>query len=218
MILRGLAVFLVCLNLGVALWWSLHRDAPPPAPPPLAAGTAGLVLLGEAEAPPPPDQAELGAVPVPMPDAAACVSLGPFPTPAELRVTMNALTPHVARIEFREVAATASRGWRVFLPAAGTRDAALATARELSGKGVEDIFVVTSGAAENTVSLGMFRDRANAEKRRDELAALGYQPVLEPGTAEGAEWWIDFTAEPGFDWRARVPRPDGLEARAVACE
>src|SRR5688572_17896616 len=217
MILRGLAVFLVCLNLGVGLWWWLHRDAAPPGPPPLDAGTGTLVLLGEAEGPPPPDQAEVGAVPVPMPDSAVCISLGAFSTPAELRVAMNALTPHVARIQFREVAATEARGWRVFLPAAGSREDALATARALAAKGVRDYYVVTAGAAENTVSLGLFRDQTNAEKRRDEVAALGFQPVLEPRTAEGSEWWIDFAAEPGFDWRARVSRPDGLEARSVAC-
>ena len=217
MILRGLAVLLVCLNLGVGLWWWLHRDAPPPAPPPPAAGVATLVLLGEADAPPPSDQAEVGAVPVPMPASAACVTLGPFATPAELRVTMNALTPHVARIAFREVAATGARGWRVYLPAAGSREDALATARDLAAKGVRDVYVVTAGAAENTVSLGLFRDPANAEKRRDELAALGFQPVLEPRAAEGSEWWIDFAAGQDFDWRAHAPRPDGLEARAVAC-
>lgn len=217
MILRGLVVFLVCLNLGVGLWWWGHPEPPSPAPPALAAGTGTLVLLGEAEAPPSPDAADVGSVPVPMPETAACVSLGPFATPAELRVAMNALTPLVARIQFREAAATELRGYRVYLPAAGDRGAALATARQLAASGVKDYYVVTAGADENTVSLGLFRDLANAEKRRDELAALGYQPVLEPRTSEGAEWWIDFAAEPGFDWRAVVRRPDGLEARAVAC-
>ena len=217
MILRGLAVFLVCLNLGVGLWWWLHRAAPPPAPPPPAAGVATLVLLGEADAPPPSDQAEVGAVPVPMPEAPVCLSLGPFSTPAELRVAMNALTPLVARIQYREVAATALRGYRVFLPAAGNREEALATARNLASRGVRDYYVVTAGEQENTVSLGLFRDLGNAEKRRDELSALGFQPVLEPRTAEAPAWWIDLAAEAGFDWRTPLPRQDGLEARTVDC-
>jgi len=218
MILRGLAVFLLCLNLGVALWWIAHPGAVVAPPPPLAAGTGSLVLLGEAEAPPPSDQAEVGAVPVPMPAMAACLSLGPFDTPAELRVAMNALTPHVARIQFREVAATELRGYRVFLPAAGNREAALATARQLAARGVRDYYVVTAGEQENTVSLGLFRDLDNAGKRRDELTALGFQPVLEPRTTHAPAWWIDLAAEAGFDWKARLPHSDGIDAKPVACD
>jgi hypothetical protein len=217
-ILRGLVVFLACLNLGVGLWWLMHRDPVEAPPPALEAGTGSLVLLGEAELPPPPDQAEVGAVPVPMPAAPACYSLGAFSTPAELRVAMNALTPHVARIQFREVASTELRGYRVYLPAAGSREEALATARQLAARGVRDYYVVTAGAQENTVSLGLFRDLGNAETRRDELAALGFQPVLEPRTSAGTTWWIDFAAEPDFDWKARLANGDGLEATPVACE
>jgi hypothetical protein len=217
MILRGLVVFLVCLNLGVGLWWLLHREVVVVEPPALEEGTGRLVLLGEAEAPPPPDLADVGSVPVPMPEAPVCLSIGPFSTPAELRVAMNALTPLVARIQYREVAATALRGYRVYLPAAGNREEALATARNLASRGVRDYYVVTAGEQENTVSLGLFRDLGNAEKRRDELAELGFQPVLEPRTAEAPAWWIDLAAEAGFDWRTPLPRQDGLEARTVDC-
>ena len=217
MILRGLVVFLVCLNLGVGLWWLMHREPVPASPPAVESGTGSLVLLGEAEAPPSPDLADIGAVPVPMPATAACLTLGPFATPAELRAAMNALTPLVARIQFREAASTALHGYRVYLPAAGSREEALATARQLAARGVRDYYVVTAGAQENTVSLGLFRDLGNAEKRRDELVALGVQPILEPRTTEGPEWWIDFAAEPEFDWRTPLPRADGLQAKPVDC-
>ena len=217
MILRGLVVFLACLNLGVGLWWLMHREPVVAPPPAIESGTGTLVLLGEAEAPPPPDLADVGAVPVPMPATAACLTLGPFATPAELRAAMNALTPLVARIQFREAASTALHGYRVFLPAANSREEALATARQLAARGVRDYYVVTAGAQENTVSLGLFRDLGNAEKRRDELVALGVQPILEPRTTEGSEWWIDLAAEPDFDWRTPLPRADGLQANAVDC-
>ena len=217
MILRGLVVFLACLNLGVGLWWLMHREPVVAPPPAIESGTGTLVLLGEAEAPPPPDLADVGAVPVPMPATAACLTLGPFATPAELRAAMNALTPLVARIQFREVASTALHGYRVYLPAAGSREEALATARQLAARGVRDYYVVTAGAQENTVSLGLFRDLGNAEKRRDELAALGVEPILEPRTTEGSEWWIDLAAEPEFDWRTPLPRADGLQAKPVDC-
>lgn len=218
MILRGLVVLLVCLNLGVGAWW-LAQDEPRPAPPPpIDAGVGSLVLLGEAEALPSADQQELGAVPVPMPATPGCLTIGPFATPAELRAAMAALTPGVARIQFREVAATQLRGYRVYLPASGSREAALAAARQLAARGVRDYYVVTAGDQENTVSLGLFRDLANAEKRRDELSAQGFAAVLEPRTEDAAQWWIDLAAEPGFDWQPLLPKARGIEARPVACE
>ena len=217
MILRSIVVLLVCLNLGVGIWWALRPERAVAPPPPLEQGTGSLVLLGEAELPPPSDASEVGAVPVPMPDAPVCHSLGPFATPAELRVAMNALTPRVGRIQFREVSATELRGYRVYLPAAGSREAALATARQLAARGVRDYYVVTAGAQENTVSLGLFRDLGNAEKRRDELSKQGFEAVLEPRTEDAAQWWIDYAAEPGFDWRVLLPGRNDIDARPVDC-
>lgn len=217
MILRGLVVLLLCLNLGAGAWWLAQRAPVSVPPPPIDAGVGSLVLLGEAEAPPSPDQVELGAVPVPMPEAPGCVTIGPFETPAELRAAMAALTPSVARIQFREVAATQLRGYRVYLPATGSRETALAAARQLAARGLRDYYVVTAGDQENTVSLGLFRDLANAEKRRDELSGQGFSAVLEPRTEDAAQWWIDLAAEPGFDWRALLPAAQGIQSRPTAC-
>lgn len=217
MILRGLVVLLACMNLGVALWWWLHAPPSPPAAPPLPSGVASLVLLGEVEAPPSSDLVELASVPVPLPATPACLSIGPFETPAQLRTAMSALTPLVARIQYRELQATSLRGYRVFLPAAATREQALASARELAARGVRDYYVVTAGEQENTVSLGLFRELANAEARRDELMAMGFQPRLEPRTELAPQWWIDIAAEPGLDWRAAVGGDARLDGRPAPC-
>ncbi|KFN50248.1 SPOR domain-containing protein [Arenimonas composti] len=217
MILRGLVVFLCCLNLGVGLWWALQREKPVLLPPPVDTGVGSLVLLGEAGPPPTPEQADTAGIPVPVPADVECLTLGPFATPAEMRAAMGALAPHVARIEFREVAAGESRGWRVFLPAAGDREQALAAGRALAAKGVNDYYVVTGGADVNTVSLGAFRDLANAERRRDQIAALGFEPVLEARPAAAPVWWIDLASEPGLDWAALLPRREGVSAQALEC-
>jgi len=217
-ILRGLVVLLACLNLGVGAWWLAQRAPVPAPPPPTDAGVGSLVLLGESEAPPSADDMDAGAAPVPMPATPGCLTLGPFGTPAELRAAMAALTPAVARIQFREVAATQLRGYRVYLPASGSREAALAAARQLAARGVRDYYVVTAGDQENTVSLGLFRDLANAEKRRGELSAQGFAAVLEPRTEDAAQWWIDLAAEPGFDWKALLRASAGVQASPIACE
>lgn len=217
MILRGLVVLLVCMNLGVGLWWWSHR-APVPAPPPATdVGTGGLVLLGEAEAPPTAEQIDAGLPPVPMPEQPACLSIGPFESPAAMRAAVSALAPLAARIQFREVQAEALRHYRVFLPAAPTREQALATARAMAARGVADYYVVTAGEQENTVSLGQFRELANAEARRAQIAGLGFEARLEPRTERVAQWWIDLAGEPGLDWRSALGAPVGVVARPVDC-
>ncbi|HWT15559.1 MAG TPA: SPOR domain-containing protein [Patescibacteria group bacterium] len=161
----------------------------------LEAGVGSLVLLGEVETPPSADAAEVGAVPVPMPDVPGCLTLGPFATPAELR------------------------GYRVYLPASGSREAALAAARQLATRGVRDYYVVTAGDQENTISLGLFRDGDNAARRRDEVKALGLDVQLSERTEDTPEYWLDYAVSPAqqFDWRDRVPDRLELSARDLPC-
>jgi hypothetical protein len=218
MLLRVLVVLLLCMNLAVAAWWALH-DAPAPEPPPPATdpGVASLVLLSESPRPPPAASAELSTDPGPLPAGSACLSLGPFETAEALRGAMNLLLPRVDRIQYREVAATVLRGYQVSLPPAASRADALALARALAARGINDYYVVTAGEAENSVSLGIFKDLANATQRRDAVTALGFAPVMESRTSQEPQWWIDLAAPAGFDWRGLLPEADALRAVDAPC-
>lgn len=218
MVLRALIVLLLCMNVGVALWWAGHRELAPPAQPATERGVSSLRLLSEIERPPTRvnDAAELSTAPEAVSAASVCLSLGPFATPAELRRSMNLLMPRVERIQFREVAATALRGYRVFLPAAGSRAQALESARTLSTRGISDYYVVTAGDQQNTVSLGIFRTLENASKRRDAVAALGFNPSLEARTEAVPQWWIDVAAPADFDWQSLLPQTE-LKAVSAPC-
>jgi hypothetical protein len=134
-----------------------------------------------------------------------------------MRGALNALTPYVSRIQYREAHATETRGYWVYLPATSSREQALAIARQLSAKGVRDYYVVTAGDQQNTISLGLFRDRGNAEKRRNEVAALGFVPDLVTRTEELPVYWLDFATDPQhtFDWREHVAQRDLREEPAI---
>lgn len=213
--LRALLLLLTMMNLGVGAWWALHRSPIHARLPALDANVPPLVLLHEgpqaaaAEAALPVEAEELGEQPV-------CLSLGPLETPAELRRVMAALTPRVARIQFRETASTRLRGYRVFLPAAGSRAQALATARSLAARGINDYYVVTAGDQQDTVSLGIFRELANAEARQRQIGELGYQARIEARTEPAPQWWVDLAAVSGFDWRNALP-DSALQATPVVC-
>lgn len=202
MLVRVIVLLLVVLNLGAAAWIaSTYRDAPPAEA--TADATPRLVLLSERDA------ANPVASPAPAAtrrDDEACASLGPFSNQADLRVAMNALTPLTRRIQFREGKLAQSRGWWVYLPPFPTRELALEAARDLSSRGVGDYYVISAGDQQNTISLGLFRERANAELRQAELTALNLNPLLGERSEEMPVYWIDYAhaRDAPVDWRARL--------------
>ncbi|MCO5095057.1 SPOR domain-containing protein [Denitratimonas tolerans] len=224
MLTRSLIAILLVMNLVVAAWlWlrpvPLQVQAEPQAP---ASNAPTLVLLSEEEDPAPAGDlrlAEPDGPPEPTPglDRLVCLEIGPFLTQADLRRAMNAFTPSAERLQFRETRALASRGYWVYLPAQGSRDAALATARELSAKGLRDYYVVAAGERENTISLGLFREMNNARQRHEQVRALGFDAQLQTRSDEIPNYWIDLMVDKEFDWQSRVAGYPGVTAATVAC-
>ncbi|HEY6943059.1 SPOR domain-containing protein [Dokdonella sp.] len=198
MFVRVLFLLLLALNLGGACWLAFANRPQPEAMPATDPGVPRLELLAERDA---DDHAELASAPESPADLAndQCRRFGPFPTQADARAAMNVLTPLTKRIRTREEHATQTRGYWVYLPAMPTREQALSTARELAAKGVHDYYVVTAGDQQNTISLGLFRDQGNAERRRAEIAALGFTPKVNTRTEDLPVYWLEFAlagAEP----------------------
>ncbi len=221
MLSRMLFLLLLAINIGVAGWLYFAPQRTAPAFAPTDPGVAKLVLLSEREHAGEANAAELASAPESPADLRndRCLSIGPFPTQADVRAALNALTPRVARIQYREAHATETRGYWVFLPAQPSREQALALARQLSSRGVRDYYVVTAGEQQNTISLGLFRDQGNAEKRRNEIAALGFAPELIARTEELPVYWIDFAEDPRnpVNWRSHVAAASELRQQPVTC-
>ncbi|HPA00759.1 MAG TPA: SPOR domain-containing protein [Chiayiivirga sp.] len=224
MLTRALIALLLTMNMVLALWLAL-RPAPADggaASPASSRGIPTLRLLSEeedlaaarvesaAEPDGPPE-------PTPDPDRLLCLEIGPFLTQSDLRRAMNAMTPLAERLQFRETRALANRGYWVYLPAQGSRDAALATARTLSSKGLRDYYVVTAGERENTISLGLFREEGNARQRHEQVRALGFDAQLQPRSDEIPNYWIDLMGDSTVDWAARIAGYPGAEGKAVPC-
>ncbi|GAA0712789.1 SPOR domain-containing protein [Dokdonella soli] len=219
MFVRALFLLLLALNLGGACWllFAHHPQSGRAATDP---GVPKLALLSERDGGDAAD-AELATAPESKADLAndQCRTLGPFPTQADTRAAMNALTPLTKRIRTRETRAPQTRGYWVYLPAMPNREQALGTARTLSQKGVRDYYVVTAGDQQNTISLGLFRDQGNAERRRAEIAALGFTPQVNTRTEDLPAYWLDYAlagSEP-LDWRRRVTAQRDLREDAIDC-
>ncbi|HET8897840.1 MAG TPA: SPOR domain-containing protein [Rhodanobacteraceae bacterium] len=220
MFLRLLFLLLLALNLGVA-GWLVFGDKVPPLPPVTDPGVPELRLLSEQGSPTNDPSAELTGAPqsIKPQQGDRCFSLGPFPTEADVRKALDAMSPHVSRIQFRQEQATASRGWWVFLPALPDRDSAIKVARQLSDKGVRDYYVVTAGDRQNTISLGLFHDPANAERRRAEIAALGFKPSLNERTEQLPLYYVDYALAAGqnLDWASYLGNRSDLTRQPMGC-
>ena len=218
MLPRALVLLLVVMNLGAFAWWMLHADARQAPAPTTKAGVAPLVLLSEAEqARQGGSSAELDAAPDPDSATPRCLSIGPLATPAELRRAMDTLTPLAGRIQYRQAIGSRLDGYRVYIPALASRDAALDAGRKLADKAIKDYYVVTSGAQENTIALGLFHDLANAQARRDAVRAAGFDARLEPRLDDAPQYWIDAAVPRDFDWSAHLSGYAGLGAKDIAC-
>lgn len=242
MFVRVLFALLLALNLAAGYWLFVAPGSKPAELSSTDSGVPKLVLLSEAEqaAPTPAkassmqDAAKLPAASAALakpasdkPDGSAvakpvneqCVSLGPFATQSDMRSAIKTLTPQVARIQFRESHVTELRGAWVYLPASNNHERALAIARQLSSKGVHDYYVVTAGEQPNAISLGLFHDPANAEKRRAEIASLGFSPKVAQRSDEVTVYFVDYaqTTTPKLDWRAQLPERMDVHEESIAC-
>lgn len=224
MFLRLLFVLLSALNIAVGAWLLLGqpyaRGGSPTDP-----DVAELRLLSEL-----PELAATGssgasadsALPapsVPQPELNyGCVALGPFATPQDLRVARKALAAQATRMRSRQEQASQASGWWVYLPAAGSRAQALEQARQLGAHAIGDYFVVSSGDQPNTISLGLFKDPANARKRRDEVIAAGFPARMSERSESVPEYWLDLVVadRTRFDWRNRIPT-GGIGSHGTAC-
>ncbi|HEV2622923.1 MAG TPA: SPOR domain-containing protein [Frateuria sp.] len=223
MVLRLLFVLLIALNIAVGAWLLLGQDdahgrsiADP--------GVPVLHLLSEqpvppaavASAPPPPASAPAATHAEAL--QARCLAIGPFATPQDLRNARAALTSPGTRMRSRQEHTTETRGWWVYLPAPGNRAQALALARRLDTAHVGDYFVMSSGDQSNAISLGLFKDPANARKRRDEVTTAGFAAQIQERTELVPEYWLDLVVADGanFDWRGRV-RGVGVSSHSATC-
>ncbi|OOG51006.1 SPOR domain-containing protein [Rhodanobacter sp. C01] len=223
MFLRLLFVLLSAFNIAVGAWLLLgqpYAHGGSPTDP----GVAELRLLSELPTTP------VSAVSVPaaaVTSAAAtssqaisysCLALGPFATPQDLRNARQALAAQATRMRSRQEQASQTSGWWVYLPAAGSRQQALEQARQLGAHNFNDYFVVSSGDQPNTISLGVFKDPANARKRRDEVIAAGFPARMSERGDSVPEYWLDLVVADGshFDWRSRI-QTSGIGSHSTGC-
>lgn len=206
---RWVALILLTANLGVGLAWLSGRPEAPieRAPlPPLDESLPRLELVSE-----------LSQAPI-DPTAERCYTIGPLPTLLAQQRGEDRLRSFASAQRSRQTTADSDRGWWVYLPAS-SRAEATSLSRELAQRGVEDYYVVTSGAMENSVSVGLYENIDNARARQARIRALGFDAQLEVRRETIPQFWIDYRIAPDerSPWRFIVRASPGAQHREIPC-
>ena len=196
--LRILVLVLALANVVAFLWQQRERAALRAAEVPMAPDVPRLQLLAEAR------QAGVAA-----PACRAVAATGRDGARALARIARAAgLQAAVTRETARKLT-----GYWVYLPPFPDRATARKAVRRLAEAGVHDVQVL-GGRRANAVSLGLFRNRALAERRRARVAALGYEPVIEPLARAAERWRVELRGRTGT--LESFLRAQGLEGRPCA--
>lgn len=210
MILRAAIVFLLMLNVGVAAWWlggaRSHASAPASG---ADTGEPGLRLVNEPEAAKPerarPSPASV-AMPVagaamaaekpvvsavPVSPAALCLSFGPFADAAARDAVRPRLQALSEKLVARDAQMRSARGWRVYMPALASREAAQALADKIKAAGINDWYIIANGSEANSIALGRYGSEDSARRREAQLAAKGFTARAEPLADTPPQWWLD---------------------------
>ena len=152
--------------------------------------------------------------------AARCRAVGPYTSRDRAASAAKTLLDRGMVAGITEESAVGTRYW-VYLPPFVSRSAAFQGERELRAHGIEDIQVLAGDTKENAISLGLYREPAAAERRLDQLRALGYAPQMEAVEHRRSTFWIevpmgDGAAFPADWWEALMSPGLRLEIRPCA--
>jgi hypothetical protein len=210
--MRTLVLILVLLNLAF-LYWHTQYDAPAgtPAPTaidgPVSAGAARLVLLSERGNGSAPRVAAGTA-------AAYCETVGPLADRGEAEALRTRLEQQGALASLRSASREVVSAYWVFLPPQEDLESALAVVRDLTAKGLDDLYVIREGDYRHGLSLGLFSEHGRARRRVAEVEGLGYTPQIEARFRTQTVFWLDLVVPAGRHADLEVPAGLGRTDRA----
>lgn len=129
--------------------------------------------------------------------ASECVSVGPFRELTQAATASAKLrTAGYASVQ-RAGEGDVWVGYWVYIEAIPTQDEANRMLAKLHSNGVPDSYVIAGSDTGNLISLGVFTEEARADRLRDQVRALGYEPIVVDRTRKENMYWIDVTVPGG---------------------
>ena len=125
----------------------------------------------------------------------SCFTLGPFRDEESIKEVEGVLQPIVKQLKMRTREEKELHRYWVYLPAMENRQLAIAKSKELAKHKIKDYYIVRSGENNNSISLGHFREKNHAERRKQKLKKAGFDAELEMIYRTYNLYWLDYSIE-----------------------
>lgn len=134
----------------------------------------------------------------PTPAAQGCTSVGPFANLSEASQAQAALAAVGFAPRQRLEQGELWVGYWVSVQNLETRDAAEEALQKINDNGITDVYLMPGTDPANVLSLGVFSDFQRAQRRVEEIRALGLTPQIDDRKRAGSVYWLDADLkEPG---------------------
>lgn len=215
--MKALFLGLLALNLLFLAWSQWHAPArPPPASIPQGTAAPTLQLANEASnVVPAEENSSTAPMTVPSSQVAAndsapaapgtnellndigrCISLGPFRDLAEAGQASSTMRGAGYSPRTRVAEGDVWAGLWVYLADLPSRAEAQRAMTLLKQRGVADAYIMPASDQTNVISLGIFTEPPRAQRRAEEVRALGFTPSIADRTRRDTVYWIDIDLKP----------------------
>jgi len=213
--MRILLIFIILLNLLYAGWEYISPTDATDTIPPMADDLTVLELLHEAEPKmqqPPETESQGEAISdagiqlssvetesevaidsgTQLVSSISCYTLGPFRDKDIMQQLRESITEYVTNVSVRKRQESEKHRYWVYVPATGGRKQAKLMAKKLRQKEINDFYIVLSGSAKNSISLGHYREPKHANRRVKRVTGLGFNAQVKVIYREYDIYWLDY--------------------------
>jgi hypothetical protein len=131
-------------------------------------------------------------IPLASEPAARCVSVGPFEDLASVGRAAATLQERGLKTRQRAEEGSGWTGYWVYVGGLASAEDQSRGLRRLERGGIADAHAMAESREGRRISLGVFSERARADRRAKAVAALGMKPEIVERRQTGAAYWIDF--------------------------
>lgn len=142
-----------------------------------------------------------------------CISVGPFAEASDAEETSARLRSAGYDVEQRVGEGDIWVGYWVHLDAIDTREAANRMLETLHENGVTEAYLIPGEDEGDIISLGVFNEIERAGRLRDEVMALGFDPLIVDRARRGTVHWLDVALDTGEEIDFETLQPPGRIVR-----
>lgn len=143
-----------------------------------------------------------------------CRSVGPFEELSQAAAAAAALRAEGFGPTQRVAEGEIWVGYWVYIDAIATTERADSMLAELHAGGLTEAYVIADTSADdNIISLGVFTELAGAERLREQVRALGFEPTVTDRTRRGNVYWVDAELGPDAELDLDSLQPAGRIVR-----